>query len=109
MPESTQRGALTEAVYYILLSLFKPLHGYGIMQKVEELSNHRMTLGAGTLYGAITTLLEKRWILPLEHETDSRRKEYVISELGKITIDIEILRLQELLKNGLAVREENQL
>jgi DNA-binding PadR family transcriptional regulator len=109
MPESTQRGALTEAVYYILLSLFVPLHGYGIMQKVEELSNHRMTLGAGTLYGAITTLLEKHWILPLEHGTDSRRKEYIISELGKEIIGLEILRLQELLHNGLAVTKGTQI
>ncbi len=109
MPESTQRGALTEAVYYILLSLFKPLHGYGIMQKVEELSNHRMTLGAGTLYGAITTLLDKNWILPLEHETDSRRKQYIISELGKEMVDMEILRLQELVKNGLTVIKGTQI
>lgn len=48
--------AITEAVYYILLSLMKPLHGYGIMQNVEQLSNGRVRLAAGTLYGAINTL-----------------------------------------------------
>ncbi|MBQ4101229.1 MAG: PadR family transcriptional regulator, partial [Oscillospiraceae bacterium] len=48
--------ALTEAVYYILLSLTKPMHGYGIMQNVETLSNGRVKLAAGTLYGAINTL-----------------------------------------------------
>ena len=41
--------ALTEAVYYILLSLDKPLHGYGIMQNTETLSNGRVRLAAGTL------------------------------------------------------------
>ena len=49
---------LTEAVYYILLSLTEPLHGYGIMQKAEQLSSGRVRLAAGTLYGALNTLLE---------------------------------------------------
>lgn len=48
---------LTEAVYYILLSLTEPLHGYGIMQKAEQLSSGRVRLAAGTLYGALNTLL----------------------------------------------------
>lgn len=55
---------LTEAVYYILLSLYEPLHGYGIMQNVERLSNGRVKLAAGTLYGAINTLLEKDGFMP---------------------------------------------
>ena len=41
--------ALTEAVFYILLSLDEPLHGYGIMQNAERLSNGRVRLAAGTL------------------------------------------------------------
>ena len=50
--------ALTEAVFYILLSLMRTMHGYGIMQNVEALSDGRVRLAAGTLYGAINTLLE---------------------------------------------------
>jgi DNA-binding PadR family transcriptional regulator len=100
MPESSQRGALTEAVLYILLSLYTPLHGYGIMQKVDELSHGRVNLGAGTLYGAINTLVDKGWIIPLAGEVDSRRKEYAITDAGKETVAIELIRLQELLDNG---------
>ena len=51
--------ALTEAVFYILLSLDAPLHGYGIMQNVESLSGGRVRLAAGTLYGALATLTER--------------------------------------------------
>lgn len=91
---------LTEAVYYILLSLFEPLHGYGIMQKVELLSRGRVRLAAGTLYGAINTLLEKRWIKALPGESNSRKKEYVILEEGKQAVFSEISRLRELLENG---------
>ena len=47
---------LTEATYYILLALVEPLHGYGIMQKVEGLSEATVSIGPGTMYGAFTTL-----------------------------------------------------
>ena len=92
--------ALTEAVFYILLSLVEPLHGYGIMQNVEKLSNGRVRLAAGTLYGAINTLLEKGWISALSGEKDSRKKEYSITEQGRAALNEELLRLQELLDNG---------
>ena len=91
---------LTEAVYYILLSLMEPMHGYGIMQNVEALSGGRVRLAAGTLYGAINTLLEKGWITALPGGKDSRKKEYQITNLGKEAVTAEIIRLQELLKNG---------
>jgi len=44
---------LTETVYYILLSLLEPSHGYMIMQKIEEISEGQVRMAAGTLYGAI--------------------------------------------------------
>ena len=91
---------LTEAVYYILLSLLEPLHGYGIIQNVEKLSGGRVRLAAGTLYGAINTLLEKGWIVALEGEADSRKKEYVITETGREMLQKEVRRLWELLENG---------
>ncbi|HML69684.1 MAG TPA: PadR family transcriptional regulator [Clostridia bacterium] len=100
MPESNERGALTEAVFYILLSLYTPMHGYRIMQTVRELSNGRVDLGAGTLYGAINTLLEKKWIQPVAGELDSRKKEYEITSLGKMIVQAEIVRLDELLQTG---------
>lgn len=98
--------ALTEAVFYILLSLMKPLHGYGIMQNVEALSGGRVRLAAGTLYGALNTLLEKGWISALPGEKDSRKKEYLITELGKTAVSQELLRLKELLDNGNKIMEE---
>ena len=105
MPESTDRGALTEAVYYILLSLFKPMHGYGIMQNVVRLSHGRVNLGPGTLYGAINTLLDKHWIKALDNMENSRKKEYVITSQGIDAVSREVTRLQELLENGHKVLE----
>ena len=99
--------ALTEAVYYILLSLIIPRHGYGIIQNVEALSGGRVRLAAGTLYGAINTLLEKNWISALPGEKDSRKKEYIITGDGRQALSNELKRLQELLDNGNRIMEEN--
>lgn len=101
----TENIALTEAVYYILLSLCSPLHGYGIMQKVELLSGGRVRLAAGTLYGALNTMQEKRWIQPLPDEKNSRKKAYIITELGKKMLRTELGRLKELVANGEALLE----
>ena len=92
--------ALTEAVYYILLSLTDALHGYGIMQNVEKLSNGRVKLAAGTLYGAINTLLDKGWIKALDNGADSRKKLYIITNSGMCALYEEIERLEELVSNG---------
>ena len=97
---SNESIALTEAVYYILLSLHSPLHGYGIMQRVADLSAGRVNLAAGTLYGALGTLLEKGWIAALPGESSSRKKQYEISALGKEMAANELLRLRELWVNG---------
>ena len=92
---------LTESVFYILLALRKPNHGYGIIQEVKELTGGRITMGAGTLYGAIQTLEVKKWISVYSEETDSRKKkEYVITELGKEAFKQECLRLNQLLENS---------
>ena len=97
MPEGL---ALTESTYYILLSLVRPQHGYGIMQQTEKMSAGRVRLAAGTLYGALNSLCEKGWILPLPLEDASRRKEYRLTEKGRQVLQTEILRLRELADNG---------
>ena len=97
MPDSI---ALTESTYYILLSLLSPQHGYGIMQRTEEMSRGRIHLAAGTLYGALNTLCEKGWIIQLPTEDGSRRKEYRLTEKGRAILEHEVARLRELADNG---------
>lgn len=100
--------ALTEAVYYILLSLLKARHGYGIMQDVEQLSGGRVHLAAGTLYGAISTMLEKGWIEGVPGGRDPRKKEYQITASGKAVLRQELVRLEELVKNGKMLLEGSE-
>lgn len=92
--------ALTEATYYILLSLYRPQHGYGIMQQTESLSGGRVRLAAGTLYGALNSMCEKGWILLLPVEDGSRKKEYRLTERGRAVLENELERLRELVRNG---------
>ena len=100
MAENNERMPLTEAVYYILLALHTPMHGYGIMQFVKEISDGRVNLGPGTLYGAISTMVGKGWIKTLDGEENSRKKEYEITTEGRQIVLDEILRLEELINNG---------
>ena len=98
--------ALTEAVYYILLSLLTPRHGYGIMQNAEVLSGGRVKLAAGTLYGAISTLLDRQWIQLYSAEEGSRKKkEYLITAAGRDAFACEMDRLLELSENGKLMEE----
>ncbi|QVK20596.1 helix-turn-helix transcriptional regulator [Mycoplasmatota bacterium] len=93
---------LTEATYYILLSLLNPLHGYGIIKKVEEMSKGRVKLAAGTLYGAISTLLKNKLIASIGEDKDNkRRKLYEVTSLGRSLIEHELERLKEMIDNGI--------
>ena len=94
------QAALTEAVYYILLSLVTPRHGYGIMQEAERMSQGRVKLAAGTLYGAINGLLDRGWIKAVPGTEDSRRKEYALTDRGREALEGELDRLKELVENG---------
>lgn len=92
---------LTESLYYILLSLVNPNYGYGIMENINKLTNGRINMGAGTLYGAIKILLDKKYIELYSEEKESRRKkEYLITNQGRRVLEEEIKRLEELVKNG---------
>jgi DNA-binding PadR family transcriptional regulator len=87
---------LTETVYYILLALMEPAHGYVLMQRVEELSGGQVRLAAGTLYGAIENLLAKGFITSIPSD-DVRRKVYVISKAGKLTLEADYRRMAHML------------
>ena len=99
--------ALTESTYYILLSLYTPRHGYGIMQQTQELSGGRIRLAAGTLYGALNALCEKGWIVPLPES--GRKKEYKLTDKGLAVLKNELNRLRQLVENGERIMKEENL
>ena len=102
---------LTETTFFILLSLASgQKHGYVIMKDVERLSDGRVALSTGTLYGALGRLLDHGWIKRVEEDqTGSRpRKAYVLSDLGQRIVSAETERLKTLLKaaQGRLIRGE---
>ena len=97
---------LTEALYYILLSVRKPNHGYGIIQEIDSITNSRVILGPGTLYGAINSMLTRGWIkLYSEDKSSRKKKEYLITDDGKEIFQKEVDRLNELLCNARLMEE----
>jgi DNA-binding PadR family transcriptional regulator len=101
-----RENPLTEAFFYILLAVRKPNHGYGITQEVEMLTEGRLCLGAGTLYGAIQAMLNRGWIkLYSVDETSRKKKEYLITEAGLEAFQTEKARLEELLTHAKLMEE----
>lgn len=90
---------LTEATYYILISMVEPIHGYKIMQNVESMTDGTVKLGPGTLYGATSKLVKDGLIEQVE-STEERRKSYKLTSLGKEILKIEYKRLNLLIENG---------
>jgi DNA-binding PadR family transcriptional regulator len=91
---------LSQATYYILLSLREVRHGYGIMQDVEEVSKGEVTMGPGTLYGALSKLEKQAVIQKADVQDDDRRKYYQLTNLGKEVLQLEYKRLKSLVENS---------
>jgi len=89
---------LSETTYYTMICLVEPMHGYALMQKVKELSQDTVQLGAGTLYTIFSTL-EKEALIEMVSEAD-RRKTYKLTHKGKQVLRLQIQRLQIMVKNG---------
>ena len=84
----------------ILLRLHSSAHGYALMKDIAEMTDGRVNLGAGTLYGALDTLQKKNWIKQLDEQSKDRKIEYIITNEGKENFEKEIIRLKELLSNA---------
>jgi DNA-binding PadR family transcriptional regulator len=95
---------LTEATGYILLALTQPLHGYGVMQKIEQLSDGTVTVGPGTLYGAFSTLEKDGLIVKVGEE--ERRKSYTLTEKGRSILQEHFRRMAILLGNAKLLQGE---
>ena len=91
-------GPMTEAMYCVLLALMHPNHGYQLMQAITEVSNGRLKMGPGTLYGVLSRM-QKDGLISLA-EDDGRRKTYQITEDGEHALRQEFNRLKALILDG---------
>ena len=95
-------GPMTEAMYYVLLALHRPAHGYQLMQQIARASRGRVQMGPGTLYGVLTRM-EKDGLIQFVREED-KRKIYCITDLGKEVLALEMKRIERLYRNMTEVR-----
>ena len=89
---------VSEPVLLILLSLAEqPRHGYAILQDTERMSEGRVRLSTGTLYGALRRLLEDKWIERFKEQDSSRgRQAYRLTAQGRRNLQMEVARLKHL-------------
>jgi DNA-binding MarR family transcriptional regulator len=92
---------LTESTYYILLALAEPMHGYGVMQNVDSLSEGTVKIGPGTLYGAFQTLEKENLIVKVGEE--ERRKIYTLTPKGREVLKLQVNRLRIMVRSGSTV------
>ncbi len=88
---------MTETGFYILLCLMEENHGYNIVKKVEKLTEGEIIISPGTMYGSLAKM-EKDNLIKFVRE-ENKRKIYIITELGKQILDIELKRIKRLHKN----------
>jgi DNA-binding PadR family transcriptional regulator len=100
-------GPMTEAMYYVLLALMRPNHGYQLMQSITEVSNGRLNMGPGTLYGVLSRM-QKDGLISLA-ENDGRRKTYQITPEGEQALRTEYVRLKALIADSKVLEESDEL
>lgn len=103
LKDKIQESPLTETALLIMLAMYQPNHGYGVMKFVEDKTNGRVVFGPGTLYGAINNLAKKELITLYNDIEGGRKKEYIITDLGKEQLKVELERLKEVYNIGMEI------
>ena len=88
---------MSETAFYILFCLRTPMHGYNIVQVVKEMTNDEVIIGPGTMYGTLSKM-EKDGLIRFVEEVD-KRKLYVMTDLGKEILELELKRIERLYHN----------
>ena len=96
-------GPMTEAMYYVLLALMRPNHGYQLMQAITEVSRGRLKMGPGTLYGVLSRM-QKDGLIMLSKD-DGRRKTDEITQQGEQALRLEYERLKSLITDSTILEE----
>lgn len=91
---------LTEATFYIMTALVDPMHGYAVMQWVEEASEKTVRVGPGTLYGVFSTLEKEKLIEKVKDE--ERRKYFTLTVKGRAVLAEQVRRLDIMVASGRA-------
>ena len=92
---------MTETSFYILLCLREESHGYNIVRKVEKVTDGEIRISPGTMYGSLSKM-EKDGLIHFVRE-EEKRKIYVISDLGRQVLELEMKRIERLYRTMMEV------
>lgn len=98
---------LTEATFYIMTALVDPMHGYAVMQWVEEASEKTVRVGPGTLYGVFSTLEKEKLIEKVKDE--ERRKYFTLTVKGRAVLAEQVRRLDIMVASGRAALKNSAI
>ena len=90
---------MTETGFYILFCLQEEMHGYNIGLRVKDMTNGELTISPGTMYGTLSKMENDKLISFVKEE--DKRKSYIITELGKEVLEIELRRIKRLYRNSI--------
>ena len=90
---------MTETGFYILFCLQEEMHGYNIGLKVKNMTDGELTISPGTMYGTLSKMENDKLISFVKEE--DKRKSYIITELGKEVLEIELRRIKRLYRNSI--------
>ena len=110
-PDVPESKPLSEAVFLILTSLAdEPRHGYALLQDIQQISDGRVVLSTGTLYGALSRLLEDGLIARFQQPDQSRDKQaYKLTLAGRRQLRSEVERMRHLTRAATARMKENEV
>ncbi|MCM1522992.1 MAG: PadR family transcriptional regulator [Ruminococcus sp.] len=94
---------MTETAFYILLSLNEPRHGYGISKFVSELTENRIKLGSGTIYGTLTKM-QRDGLIDI-FDDSGKRIIYEITDRGGAILSAEISRIKLLCRDAVSLEK----
>ena len=89
---------MTETGFYILFCLQEEMHGYNIGRKVKEMTNGDVSISPGTMYGTLSKMENDQLIRFVKEE--DKRKSYIITDLGKDVLSLELKRIERLYRNS---------
>lgn len=103
--KSLEEEQLTDTNYYILLSMVQPIHGYGIMQRVKDISEGAFEIGPASLYTSLKKMQEAGLIELLDNG-ESDKKVYRLTQGGKELLKKDYERRKSMVKQGAIIMKE---
>lgn len=91
-----ESGELTDSIFLILLTMLHPVHGYGIMQTLSELTEGEVVIGPATMYTTLKKMKTAGWIR--EEKGEDAKILYQVTEQGRNVLEQDYARRKHIME-----------